>query len=172
MFADSKVTYQSTPVKSIEQIIQETGILDEPDLTLVNTEYTIKPDSPEKSKLPESRLLTEDLRIPASSQITDLTPSKFVISTETPDSPSCDSPSMISFLKHEHSCLTNAEENQWSVKKVSKLGYKKRTKRLWNNLEEVRKKKLMEEKREQLLKNRMKMKAYSKKVTTPKKKEA
>ncbi|GFY10113.1 uncharacterized protein TNCV_1946581 [Trichonephila clavipes] len=163
MFADSKITYQSTPVKSIEQIIQETGILDEPDLTLVNTEYTVKPDSPEKSKLLEScSLLTEDVRTPTSSQITDLTPSKLVMSTETPDSPSCDSPSMISFLKHEHSCLTNAEENQWSVKKVSKLGYKKRTKRLWNNLEEVRKKKSMEEKREQLMKNRMKMKAYSK----------
>ncbi|GFQ97447.1 uncharacterized protein TNCT_543461, partial [Trichonephila clavata] len=163
LFADSKITYRSTPVKSIEQIIQETGILDEPDLTLVNTEYTIKPDSPEKLKLPESgSLLTEDFIIPSNSQFTDLIPSKFVMSNEMLASPSCDSPSMLSFLKHEQSCLTNTEENQWSVKKVSKSGYKKLTKRLWNNLEEVRKKKLMEEKREQLMKNRMKMKAYSK----------
>ncbi|GBN80108.1 hypothetical protein AVEN_130781-1, partial [Araneus ventricosus] len=54
--------------------------------------------------------------------------------------------------------------------KSSQDEYKKRTKRLWNNLEEVRTKKLLEEKKEQIRKNRLKMKSYSKKAITPKKK--
>ncbi|GFU01709.1 uncharacterized protein NPIL_106972 [Nephila pilipes] len=177
LFGESKITYQSTPVKSIEEIIQETGILDEPDLTLVNTEYTIKPDSPEKPRRLVSEscsLLNEDFKTPTSSQIMDLTPSKFVTPTDKIPSPFCDSPSLISFLKHEQSCFSNynpEEKKQWSIKKVSKHDYKKRTKRLWNNLEEIKTKKLMEEKRKQLAKNRLKMKAYSKKLTTPKKKD-
>ncbi|GIX68148.1 uncharacterized protein CDAR_167541 [Caerostris darwini] len=194
MFTESKITFQSTPIKSIEEIIQETGILEEPDLTLMNTEFTIKPESPEKTRLfPDSNLQTpsiietglmpmnldmpnvsnpySNLQTPSNIETVGLTPRSFEMPNEALSSPySCDSPSMISFLKHEQSALsTSNRENQHSVMKTPSDVYKIRTKRLWNNLEEVKTKKMMEEKREQLMKNRLKMKAYSRKFT-PKKK--
>ncbi|CAL1274111.1 unnamed protein product [Larinioides sclopetarius] len=174
MFAESRITYQSTPVKSIEELIQETGILEEPSLTLMNTEITIRPDSPEKSRLfSEGSLLSEDFKTPSSLQSAFLTPDTLDTPSGSASSPYyCDSPSLISFMKHEQSCLTSGDvgEKKLSSEKTSQNEYKKRTKRLWNNLEEVRTKKLLEERKEQMRKNRLKMKSYSKKAITPKKK--
>ncbi|GIY51080.1 uncharacterized protein CEXT_810191, partial [Caerostris extrusa] len=155
MFTESKITFQSTPIKSIDEIIQETGILEEPDLTLMNTEFTIKPESPEKTRLfPDSNLQTpsnietgltpmnldmpnvsnpySNLQTPSNIETVGLTPRSFEMPNEALSSPySCDSPSMISFLKHEQSALsTSNRENQHSAMKTPSDVYKIRTKEI------------------------------------------
>ncbi|XP_055924786.1 uncharacterized protein LOC129956855 [Argiope bruennichi] len=174
MFGESKITYKSTSVKSIEEIIQETGIMEEPSLTLMNTELTIRPDSPQKPRLfsEACSLLSDDLKTPSSLQSATSTLNTLSTPSDTASSPYyCDSPSLLSFLKHEQSCMNsdNIEEKKLSSKKTPQNEYKKRTKRLWNNLEEVRTKKLLEDRKEQMRQNRLKMKSYSKIVTKPKK---
>ncbi|GBL63661.1 hypothetical protein AVEN_161951-1, partial [Araneus ventricosus] len=78
----------------------------------MNTEITIKPDSPEKSRLlSEGSLLSEDFKTPSSLQSACFTPDTLDTPSDSASSPYyCDSPSLISFLKHEQSCLSSGND--------------------------------------------------------------
>ncbi|KAG8194166.1 hypothetical protein JTE90_002371 [Oedothorax gibbosus] len=155
----SKISSQSTPLKTIEDIIQETGIMDEPDLTLVTTNLTIKPGSPERTRLfLENRSLMIDRQDQPTQSNNEVTENKAAGGNSY-----ADSPSMMSFLQHENSCLRESNNGGRQFNRNQpKFDYQKRTKRLWNNLEEVKTKKMMEEKKKKIAENRLKMKAYTK----------
>ncbi|KFM60970.1 hypothetical protein X975_23781, partial [Stegodyphus mimosarum] len=230
MFTASKIAFQSTPIKSLEEIIKEPGIMEEPDLTLINSQFSVALESIERP-----RGLSE-LCSSSSAKYTDpindleemtlhLTESgDKTLKTQIPraDGESlcikenlyADSPSMVSFLQHEMSCLeTSCEKKVFTpgpeemtcrnnasplkipatvttqsegmtprnnpmhfktaanvqFRRCPVANYKKNTKRLWNNLEEVKKKKEAEEKRKLMAANRLKVKEFAKKLT-PKKK--
>ncbi|XP_035226323.1 uncharacterized protein LOC118198688 isoform X2 [Stegodyphus dumicola] len=230
MFTASKIAFQSTPIKSLEEIIKEPGIMEEPDLTLINSQFSVALDSIEKPRA------LSDLCSSNSAKYTDpiddveemtlhLTESRDkALKTQIPgadgeslcvkENPYADSPSMVSFLQHEMSCLeascekkvfipepvemtcknnesplkipvtmTTQSEGMTPISKPMHFkttanvqfrrcpvaNYKKNTKRLWNNLEEVKKKKEAEEKRKLMAANRLKVKEFAKKIT-PKKK--
>ncbi|XP_054706532.1 uncharacterized protein LOC129216344 [Uloborus diversus] len=170
MFSGSKITDQSTPVKGFD-CTQERGILEEPDLTLISTisseSYLQQKRHTDLDNLSNKENLELTLSVKNTPSIcTDKT------TTATSDSPfqtGCvDSPSMMSFMQHEISCLAQESAEEIKIKekkKKTKVEYKKyqaRTKRLWNNLEEVQKKHLQESKMQQLVMNRIKAKSLLK----------
>lgn len=73
----------------------------------MDTKITIKPDSPERPKLnSDYSFLSEDFKTPSDLPSACFTPSTMNTPSDAASSLQyCDSPSMISFLKHEQSCL-------------------------------------------------------------------
>nr|XP_015923075.1 uncharacterized protein LOC107451476 isoform X2 [Parasteatoda tepidariorum] len=175
-------SYQSTARKTFEEITEETGIMEEPELTLMKSEMTLRLESPEKEKLcfGQKRILESVEEHPESLTEHIGTPEQVFFSGPVYS----DSPSLISFMRHEISCLSDdtleaspmpqtpetasiplksAERKvKLPCKKTPGKEYKARTKRLYNNLEEVKSRKGLEERKDQMMKNRQKMKEYAK----------
>ena len=94
-------------------ILQEPGILEEPNLTLINTDLSCKVDTTEWQKdlstsIPSEEPIVQKINCIAGSSQNEC---KISISPSSQFLDSPDTPSMISFLRHEQSCKQTGNDS-------------------------------------------------------------